>query len=91
MFNLLTTPPHHPTRTQELDIDVYALRFIPKENGVYYITVKLKEAHIPGSPFPMLVGQMGADPALVSAKGDGLSTGESGNTPLFVVISRNII
>ena len=57
---------------------MYALRFVPKENGVYYVAVKFKEAHIPGSPFPMLVGQMGADPALVSAKGDGLVKGETG-------------
>ena len=63
---------------QELDIDVYALRFIPKENGVHYVTVKLKEAHIPGSPFPMLIGKMGADPALVLARGDGLDKGETG-------------
>ena len=63
---------------QELDIDVYALRFIPKENGVHYVSVKLKEAHIPGSPFPMLIGKMGADPALVLAQGDGLVKGETG-------------
>ena len=40
--------------------------------------VKLHEAHIPGSPFPMLIGKLGADPALVLAKGTGLEKGTSG-------------
>ncbi len=51
---------------------------MPKENGIYYVHVKLNEAHIPGSPFPMLIGKLGADPALVLARGDGLAKGESG-------------
>ena len=63
---------------QELEKDIYALRYIPKDNGIYYVHVKLNEAHIPGSPFPMLVGKMGADPALVMAKGDGLTKGITG-------------
>lgn len=64
--------------SQELDQDEYAMRFMPKENGVYYVYVRFNEAHIPGSPFPMLVGKLGADPALVFAKGDGLDKGEVG-------------
>ena len=63
---------------QELDHDLYALRLMPKENGIYYVHVKLHEAHIPGSPFPMLIGKLGADPALVLAKGAGLEKGTSG-------------
>lgn len=51
-----------------MDRELHALRFIPRENGIHYIHIKLDEAHIPGSPFPMLVGKMGADPALVIAK-----------------------
>ncbi|KAK2175347.1 hypothetical protein NP493_735g01030 [Ridgeia piscesae] len=74
---------------QELDIDVYALRFIPKENGVHYVTVKLKEAHIPGSPYPMLIGKMGADPALVLAHGDGLVKGETGKPCSFTVVTTS--
>ena len=62
----------------EIDDDKYALRFTPKENGVFYVDVKLNEAHIPGSPVPFLVGKQGADPALVVAKGPGLEKGESG-------------
>jgi Filamin/ABP280 repeat len=64
--------------SQELDQDEYAMRFMPKENGVYYVYVRFNEAHIPGSPFPMLVGKLGADPALVFARGDGLEKGEVG-------------
>ena len=61
-----------------MDHDLYALRFMPKENGVFYVHVKLNEAHIPGSPFPMLIGKLGADPALVLAKGPGLEKGTAG-------------
>ncbi len=45
---------------------------------MHYVHVKLHEAHIPGSPFPMLIGKLGADPALVLARGDGLLKGTSG-------------
>ena len=64
--------------SQELDQDEHAMRFMPRENGVYYVNITFNEAHIPGSPFPMLVGKLGADPALVIAKGDGLEKGEVG-------------
>lgn len=63
----------------EIDDDRYALRFLPKENGVYYVHIKLNEAHIPGSPLALLVGKLGADPALVFARGDGLEKAESGD------------
>lgn len=69
----------------EIDRELHAIRFIPKENGVYYITVKFNEAHIPGSPFPMLIGKLGADPALVQANGDGLSKGVCGKPCKFTV------
>jgi len=62
----------------ELDDERYAVRFMPHENGVYYVHIKFNEAHIPGSPIPILVGKLGADPALVLARGDGLDKGESG-------------
>jgi len=66
----------------EVDDDRYAVRFMPRENGVYYVHIKFNEAHIPGSPLPMLVGKLGADPALVFARGDGLDKGETGTTDL---------
>lgn len=62
----------------DLDDEKYALRFVPKENGVYYVSVRLNEAHIPGSPIPILIGKHGADPALVFARGQGLEKGQVG-------------
>jgi len=64
--------------SQELDQDEHAMRFMPKQNGVYYVNITFNDAHIPGSPFPMLVGKLGADPALVFVKGEGLEKGEVG-------------
>jgi len=74
---------------QEIDEDKNSLRFLPKENGIYYVHIKLNEAHIPGSPLPMLIGKLGADPALVFAKGDGIDKAESGKTAKFTVVTAN--
>jgi filamin len=73
----------------ELDEDKNSLRFLPKENGVYYVHIKLNEAHIPGSPLPILVGKLGADPALVFANGPGLDKAESGKPAKFTVVTTN--
>lgn len=75
--------------SQELDQDEYAMRFLPKDNGVYYVYIRFNEALIPGSPFPILVGKLGADPALVFAKGDGLEKGEVGKQSKFTVVTTN--
>jgi len=74
---------------QEMDRDLYALRCIPKDNGVHYIHLKLDEAHIQGSPFPLLVGKLGADPALVMSSGDGLTRGAAGTPSVFRVTTLN--
>lgn len=74
---------------QSLDKDLHAVRFLPKENGIHYFTIKFNEAHIPGSPFPILIGKMSFDPALVLANGDGLTKGESGKPSKFNVITTN--
>jgi len=73
--------------SQELDQDEHAMRFMPHENGVYYVNITFNEAHIPGSPFPMLVGKLGADPALVFAKGEGLEKGEVGTLDVRILCS----
>lgn len=73
----------------ELDDERYAVRFMPHENGVYFVHIKFNEAHIPGSPIPILVGKLGADPALVLARGDGLEKGESGKASKFTVVTAN--
>jgi len=74
---------------QELDRDLHAVRFLPKENGIHYVSIKFNEAHIPGSPFPILIGKMSFDPALVLANGDGLSKGEVGKASKFKVATTN--
>lgn len=60
--------------------DKYAVRFIPRENGVYSIDVKFEGSHIPGSPFKVRVGEPGqaGDPGLVTAFGPGLEGGTTG-------------
>ena len=63
---------------QELDDDLYSFRFVPHENGVYSVHVKFNGTHIPGSPFPMLVGKLGADPTLLTVEADGLEKGQVG-------------
>lgn len=60
--------------------DKYAVRFLPRENGLYLIDVKFDGSHIPGSPFKIRVGETGqaGDPGLVSAYGAGLEGGSTG-------------
>uniref|UniRef100_A0A669BX07 Filamin B n=1 Tax=Oreochromis niloticus TaxID=8128 RepID=A0A669BX07_ORENI len=64
----------------ELERDKYAIRFIPRENGVHTIDVKFNGSHIPGSPFQVRVGEPGqtGEPGLVSAYGSGLERGTTG-------------
>jgi filamin len=69
---------HEDCFVQEMDTGVYAIRFIPKENGVHYCDVRLNEAHIPDSPFAVMVGSTAADPAMVHAHGEGLENGRCG-------------
>ncbi|XP_038578999.1 filamin-A isoform X2 [Micropterus salmoides] len=71
----------------EIDQDKYAVRFIPRENGLYLIDVKFNGSHIPGSPFKIRVGETGqaGDPGMVSAYGAGLEGGSTGTACEFVV------
>lgn len=73
--------------------DKYAIRFIPRENGVHTIDVKFNGTHIPGSPFQVRVGEpgQGGDAGLVTAYGAGLERGTTGNSPgarLFLDITH---
>lgn len=65
--------------------DKYAIRFIPRENGVHTIDVKFNGSHIPGSPFQVRVGEPGqtGDASLVSAYGAGLERGATGGLQLI--------
>lgn len=75
----------------ELDSDNFAIRFIPRENGVHSIDVKFNSCHIPGSPFRIRVGEPGqtGDPGLVSAYGPGLEGGVTGVPSEFIVNTCN--
>ena len=57
----------------------YAIRFIPRENGVHYIHLTLNGYHIRNSPFRVIVGTADPDPGLVLARGEGLVSGQTGN------------
>ncbi|XP_076125415.1 filamin B a [Alosa pseudoharengus] len=73
----------------ELEQDKYAIRFIPRENGIHTIDVKFNGSHIPGSPFQVRVGEPGqsGDAGLVSAYGAGLERGTTGNQAEFTINS----
>ncbi|CAI9553798.1 unnamed protein product, partial [Staurois parvus] len=75
----------------EIDEDKYAVRFIPRENGLYLVDVKFNGSHIPGSPFKIRVGDPGqaGDPGMVSAYGPGLEGGTTGNAAEFIVNTTN--
>uniref|UniRef100_A0A8C2DD19 Filamin B n=1 Tax=Cyprinus carpio TaxID=7962 RepID=A0A8C2DD19_CYPCA len=65
----------------------YAIRFIPRENGIHVIDVKFNGTHIPGSPFQVRVGEPGqsGDAGLVTAYGPGLERGSTGNQAEFTI------
>ncbi|XP_075690052.1 filamin-B isoform X2 [Rhinoderma darwinii] len=71
----------------ELEPDKYAVRFIPRENGIHIIDVKFNGSHVPGSPFKVRVGEPGqeGDPALVTAYGAGLERGITGKQSEFTI------
>ncbi|XP_066554329.1 filamin B a isoform X1 [Amia ocellicauda] len=71
----------------ELEPDKYAIRFIPRENGVHSIDVKFNGSHIPGSPFQVRVGEPGqtGDAGLITAYGAGLERGTTGTQAEFTI------
>ncbi|KAF3705380.1 Filamin-C [Channa argus] len=75
----------------ELDSDQYAVRFIPRENGIHSIEVRFNGSHVPGSPFKIRVGEPGqvGDPGMVSAFGPGLEGGTTGVASDFIVNTCN--
>ena len=74
-----------------LPADKYAVRFIPRENGLHYVHVRLNGNHIPGSPFRVMVGKMDADAGKVRAYGEGLSRGQTGQFEALLLQSWKII
>ncbi|CAM2708294.1 unnamed protein product [Rotaria socialis] len=78
-----------PCVVQEMSDDHYAIRFIPKENGVHWIHVRFNGRDIPDSPFRIIVGQANADPGRVFASGSGLRQGETGQPCEFLIDTTN--
>ncbi|KAK7101853.1 hypothetical protein V1264_020173 [Littorina saxatilis] len=75
---------------QEVDDGQYAVRFIPRENGLHYVEVLFDGYHIPDSPFRIMVGKVdAADAGKVTAFGDGLHTGTTGQISKFIVNTVN--
>ncbi|KAG7250519.1 hypothetical protein CRUP_034587, partial [Coryphaenoides rupestris] len=68
----------------------FAVRFIPRENGVHHVHVTFNHTHIPGSPFTVRVGDPGqtGEPGLVSAYGTGLEKGTTGSQSEFIINNR---
>lgn len=76
---------------QEVENDNYAIKFIPRENGVHWIHVRFNGRDIPDSPFRVAVGNANADPGRVFATGSGLIQGETGMTERGRKINFNAI
>ena len=73
----------------EISDSLFAVIFVPKELGTHTVSVKYKDIHIPGSPFPFTIGPLRDQGAhLVKAGGLGLEYGEQGETNLFNVWTR---
>ncbi|XP_031833926.1 filamin A protein cher isoform X6 [Nomia melanderi] len=74
---------------QAIDTDTYSVRFMAHENGIHNIHVKFNGVHIAGSPFPVKVGKVDADPAAVHAFGNGLKDIKTGQKTDFIIDTCN--
>ncbi|XP_013793221.1 filamin-A-like [Limulus polyphemus] len=72
-----------------IDEDLWALRFIPRENGIHQVHIRHNGVHIPESPFRVRVGQEGIDPTSVRTLGNGLKECKAGTQADFTVDTRN--
>lgn len=82
--------------TETIDIvpieegESYALRFVPRETGNHYIHVTLDGAPMRDSPFRLRVGAKDlSDPTAVSASGEGLIKGVTGQKSEFIISTVN--
>lgn len=73
----------------KIDDDQWAFRFIPRENGVHRLHIRLDGQHIPESPFSMRIGHDNADPAAVSVHGNGIKEARTGVKTDFIVDTCN--
>jgi len=64
---------------KKINLESYAVRFVPKEAGNHYVHIRLDGIHMKGSPFRLRVGGKDeSDPTAVTAAGNGLKGGETG-------------
>jgi filamin len=80
MSAYVNSPSGHTEDCEVVDLDDcnYGIRFVPKEMGTHTVSVKHKDAHIPGSPFEFTVGPLvgGGGAHKVRAAGPGLVRAE---------------
>lgn len=68
---------------------VYQVKFVPKEVGLHSISIRNKDIHIPGSPFPFTVGPLlDFGPHKVRCGGPGLYKGTCGKLNEFNIFTR---
>ncbi|XP_037087159.1 filamin-A-like [Pollicipes pollicipes] len=73
----------------ELEDNLHAVNFVPKQLGVHTVSVRYRDVHIPGSPFQFTVGPLKDGGAhRVHAGGPGLERGEQGMPSEFNVWTR---
>ncbi|XP_043237014.1 filamin-A-like isoform X4 [Amphibalanus amphitrite] len=73
----------------ELEDNLHAVNFVPKELGVHTVSVRYRDVHIPGSPFQFTVGPLKDGGAhRVHAGGPGLERGEQNMPNEFNVWTR---
>ena len=68
---------------------VYQVIFVPKVTGMYSLTIRNKDIHIPGSPFPYTVGPLlESGPHKVRCGGPGLIKGTCNKLNEFNIYTR---
>ena len=65
-------------------VDKCAVRFVPRESGVHWVHVQDNSLSIAGSPFRCVVGPHVCDATLVTAHGQALAAGYTGNLDVYL-------
>jgi filamin len=68
-----------------IDDEQWALRFVPRENGIHRIQIRFNGVHIPESPFSLRIGKDDADPAAVQVFGNGIKEARTGVKTDFII------
>jgi filamin len=65
--------------------DQYAVRFVPRENGLHLVHLRVNNKPLRESPYRVIVGTQVGDASLVHASGDGLLSGYVGKSDLHCI------